>query len=97
MWQMERPYLAICVFQPLEPQVDNNSRGAIINWEDVYLEMLRCHCHNLWRKPKEKSHHTKLEPLKSVGTSEWAAMPVSIAYHPWHEAQRMLIDQVGTI
>lgn len=42
-------YLAIHMLQPLEPQVGDNSRGAVIHWEDVYSELLRCCCHNLGR------------------------------------------------
>ena len=46
--QVQRPYLAIHVLQPLEPQVGNNSRGAIIYWEDVYPELLGSCCRDLW-------------------------------------------------
>lgn len=66
MRQMEGPYLAIHVLQPLEPQVGNNSRGAIIYWEDVYLELLRCCCHNLWGKPKEKRHHLQISGIWQI-------------------------------
>lgn len=44
---MEGPYLAIHTLQPLEPQVCDNSRSAVIHWEDVYSELLRRCCDNL--------------------------------------------------
>lgn len=82
-WPMEGPYLAIHMLQPLEPQVGDNSRGAVIHWEDVYSELLRCCCHNLGGggvdrgKSQKNSSFTDIwtvrsGTLKSVDTSEWA-------------------------
>lgn len=43
----DRPYLAIHILQPLEPQVGDYPRGAVIHWEDVHSELLRRCCHDL--------------------------------------------------
>lgn len=49
-------YLAIHVLQPLEPQVGDNSRGAVIHREDVHMELLRGCCHDLQEEQgKEKN------------------------------------------
>lgn len=40
-------YLAIHILQPLEPQIGDNSRGAVIHRENVHMELLRGCCHDL--------------------------------------------------
>lgn len=66
------PYPAIHVLQPLQPQVGDDPRGAVIYREDVYPELLSCCCHHLQRKhQRQRIIHTYLKHTRYRTYKSW--------------------------